>query len=136
MEMPRMAQSTFEGQAAKINKKKRKNGEGQEDDDAAPVASGSRLADSDGEDAEILTSPPKKPRKAKQYAPRVKSGPWAILIGLASFGVGVWKSEAEIVERADPFYQDEGQSLKDSSTGGGAGAKFYTGWSSVSRTLA
>lgn len=140
MLMPQARVTTFEKEAAKINKKKRKNGTAGDDDDEeeGPVAGASGTnnnAAGSGSDAELNTSPMKKPRKPRLYVPKVKSGPWAILIGLASYGVGAWKNQEEIIERADPFFGEEGQSLKDKSNGGGAGAHFYTGWSSVSDSL-
>lgn len=133
MPIPQATYTTFEGEAAKINKKKRKAGQGKaEDRNNAPQAGTSAAANVDS-DAEINTSPPKKPRKSRPYAPRVKTGPWAILIGLASYGTGAWKTQEDIIERADPFFGEDGQSLRDKSNGGGPGSQYYTGWSSVSR---
>lgn len=135
LDMPLATYTNFEKEAAKINKKKRKSGidsNAEDEEGAAAGGSGAGAAGSDS-DAEVNTSPVKKPRKARLYAPRIKSGPWAILIGLASYGAEAWKTQEQIIERADPFFGEEGQSLKDKAVGGGAGAQFYTGWSSVSQ---
>lgn len=80
----------------------------------------------------INTSPPKRPRKSKPYIPRHKSGAFAILIGLASYGSDAWVSEEQIVERGDPFYKEARDSLTDvDKSKGGSGNYGFSGWTSV-----
>lgn len=138
--MPEPVHTNFEHEAAKAIKKKRKRSAVDEanEEDAAAVAGLFGMgapSDSDEEDRPINTSPMKRPKKQRAYAPRVRSGPWAILIGLASYGVEAWKSQDEIIARADPFFGEEGQSLKDKSNVGSGAGQFFTGWSSVSSVL-
>jgi hypothetical protein len=131
---PIYTKDKFEHQAAQINKKKRKSNTLDDDDDDGPRASTSAAGNASDSDGEVNTSPLKKPNKTRLYAPRIKSGPWAILIGLASYGTGEWKSQEDIINRADPFFGEEGSSLRDNDAGRGGPAKFFTGWSGVRET--
>lgn len=97
---------------------------GDSDDEASQAQAKSK--------ARINTSSSEKPRKkAKAYCPRVQTGAWAILVGLCSFGSDVWKSQADIVSIADPFFGKDGESLGDKKAGASGKQQFITGWRSV-----
>lgn len=150
LEMPTPRVHTFEQQAAKAAKsKKRKAGAA-----AAPLEVGlagssqggpERLFASSSDDemdvagpsrpaaAAINTSPPKKRKKTKAYAPKLRSGPFAILVGLGSFGVDAWVTQEQIVERGDPFFGNEGASLTDKDNRLASNPAIgFSGWQSVS----
>ena len=70
--------------------------------------------------------PAKKPRKAKPYVPALRSGPYALLLGLAtldeSSSVGLTK--AQLIEIAQPYCDTSFTAPSDPT-------KFYTAWNSM-----
>ncbi|KAI9663417.1 MAG: Crossover junction endonuclease mus81 [Trizodia sp. TS-e1964] len=74
-------------------------------------------------------APTKKPRKVKPYVPVLRSGPYAILIALASVGKDASKSldKAQVIEIAQPYCDSSFIAPSDPT-------KFYSAWASM-RTL-
>lgn len=70
--------------------------------------------------------PAKKPRKAKPYVPALRSGPYALLIGLGTLNENASQSmtKAQLIEAAQP-YCDTSFSVPSDPT------KFYTAWNSM-----
>ena len=131
---PEPRRNEFQAAAAKATKKRKKAGQAEDEwDFAGPSASQQSAAEGAGSPpASInLASPAKPVKKAKAYAPRVSSGAWAILVGLASFGSGVWKNQNDIIDAADPFFKGVGDSIRDKGTGAGPSQQHYSGWSNV-----
>ncbi|KAN0083129.1 hypothetical protein V8E54_002217 [Elaphomyces granulatus] len=71
-------------------------------------------------------APPKKPRKSKQYVPALRSGAYALLLGLATqredSSIGL--SKAQLIELAQPHCDASFTTPVDTT-------KFYTAWSSM-----
>lgn len=72
------------------------------------------------------SAPPKKPRKAKPYVPQLRSGAYALIIGLSSLpedsSQGLTK--AQTIEAAQPHCDSSFTAPSDPT-------KFYTAWSSM-----
>jgi crossover junction endonuclease MUS81 len=71
-------------------------------------------------------APPKKPRKSKQYVPALRSGAYALLLGLATqredSSIGL--SKAQLIGLAQPHCDASFTTPVDTT-------KFYTAWSSM-----
>ncbi|KAJ5155865.1 hypothetical protein N7492_008668 [Penicillium capsulatum] len=70
--------------------------------------------------------PTKKPRKAKPYVPALRSGPYALLLGLATLGDNSTQSmtKAQLIEVAQPYCDSSFTAPTDPT-------KFYTAWNSM-----
>ncbi|KAJ5390438.1 Crossover junction endonuclease mus81 [Penicillium cataractarum] len=77
-------------------------------------------------DTGVAEQPTKKPRKAKPYVPTLRSGPYALLLGLATqdenSDQGMTKSH--LIEVAQPYCDSSFTAPPDPS-------KFYTAWNSM-----
>lgn len=77
------------------------------------------------EDAALDMTPAKKPRKAaKTYVPQLRSGPYAILLALASIGDNECVSKQQLIEMAQPHCDASFVAPKDTTS-------FHTAWSSM-----
>ncbi|KAE8148120.1 hypothetical protein BDV25DRAFT_22564 [Aspergillus avenaceus] len=76
------------------------------------------------------SQPAKKPRKARPYAPALRSGPYAILLGLATLGENSSQSltKAQVIERAQPYCDSSFTAPSDPG-------KYFTAWSSMKTLL-
>lgn len=89
-----------------------------------------QTADADEDEDEAAARPAKKPRKAKPYVPTLRSGPYALLLGLSSLD-----GEAAVGLTKDQLIQ-EAQSHCDSSfTAPKDANSYYTAWSSMKTLL-
>lgn len=147
LEMPVARVQSFEAVATKAAKKRKKAmpAEAPPMDAVAAQLAAEAAAMDDGFVAPIIEAPdapsssnartkstkPAKPRISKAYAPKIKSGSFAIILGLASYGADQWKPQEEIVLTGDPFFGTEGQSIIDSKGGANSSQRFYSGWSAV-----
>ncbi|KAJ5625782.1 DNA-directed DNA polymerase family X beta-like N-terminal [Penicillium lagena] len=70
--------------------------------------------------------PTKKPRKTKPYVPALRSGPYALLLGLATLGEDSSQSmtKAQLIEVAQPYCDSSFTAPTDPT-------KFYTAWNSM-----
>ncbi|PBP15872.1 ERCC4 domain-containing protein [Diplocarpon rosae] len=87
---------------------------------------GAASAEGNNDTEEDAPSPAKKPRKTKEYTPKLRSGPWALVHALATVDkdlrTGITK--ADLIELAQPFC--------DVSFTEVSGPKdFYTAWNSM-----
>lgn len=74
-------------------------------------------------------TPAKKPRKtAKTYVPQLRSGPYAILLALASIGDNECVSKQQLIEMAQPHCDASFIAPKDPTS-------FHTAWSSMKTVL-
>ncbi|KAH1492373.1 Crossover junction endonuclease mus81 [Aspergillus fumigatus] len=74
--------------------------------------------------------PAKKPRKAKPYVPSLRSGPYALLLGLATLDENASQglTKAQLIEKAQPYCDSSFTAPPDPS-------KFYTAWNSMKTLL-
>ncbi|PKX88528.1 crossover junction endonuclease MUS81 [Aspergillus novofumigatus IBT 16806] len=74
--------------------------------------------------------PAKKPRKAKPYVPSLRSGPYALLLGLATLDENASQglTKAQLIEKAQPHCDSSFTAPPDPS-------KFYTAWNSMKTLL-
>ncbi|KAF7590118.1 Crossover junction endonuclease mus81 [Aspergillus hancockii] len=74
--------------------------------------------------------PAKKPRKARPYVPTLRSGPYALLLGLATLDENSSQSltKAQLIERAQPYCDSSFTAPSDPG-------KFFTAWSSMKTLL-
>ncbi|KAJ5577659.1 DNA-directed DNA polymerase family X beta-like N-terminal [Penicillium hispanicum] len=77
-------------------------------------------------DTGVAVQPAKKPRKAKPYVPALRSGAYALLLGLASLGEHATQgmTKAHLIEVAQPFCDSSFTAPTDPT-------KFYTAWNSM-----
>ena len=70
--------------------------------------------------------PAKKPRKTKPYVPTLRSGPYALMLGLGTQDEGALQgmTKAQLIEVAQPFCDSSFTSPPDPT-------KFYTAWNSM-----
>lgn len=74
-------------------------------------------------------TPAKKPRKTtKPYVPQLRSGPYAILLGLVSIGESEQISKQQLIELAQPHCDASFIAPKDTTS-------FHTAWSSMKTLL-
>ncbi|KAL8895294.1 MAG: hypothetical protein Q9207_008227, partial [Kuettlingeria erythrocarpa] len=77
------------------------------------------------EETSLDMTPAKKPRKAaKAYVPQLRSGPYAILLALASIGDNECVSRQQLIEMAQPHCDASFVAPKDTTS-------FHTAWSSM-----
>ncbi|KAL8763430.1 MAG: hypothetical protein Q9184_000738 [Pyrenodesmia sp. 2 TL-2023] len=77
------------------------------------------------EEVALDMTPAKKPRKAaKAYVPQLRSGPYAILLALASIGDNECVSKQQLIEMAQPHCDASFIAPKDTTS-------FHTAWSSM-----
>ncbi|KAB8230516.1 crossover junction endonuclease MUS81 [Aspergillus alliaceus] len=74
--------------------------------------------------------PAKKPRKARPYVPALRSGPYAILLGLSTLDENSSQSltKAQLIDRAQPYCDSSFTAPSDPG-------KFFTAWSSMKTLL-
>ncbi|KAJ9239213.1 hypothetical protein DTO169E5_4503 [Paecilomyces variotii] len=72
------------------------------------------------------SEPVKRPKKAKPYVPALRSGPYALLIGLATLNENSSQSmtKAQLIEAAQPYCDASFTAPSDPT-------KFYTAWNSM-----
>lgn len=77
-------------------------------------------------DTGVADQPAKKPRKAKPYVPTLRSGPYALLLALATLGENSSQSmtKAQLIEVAQPYCDSSFTAPPDPT-------KFYTAWNSM-----
>lgn len=77
-------------------------------------------------DIGVAEQPAKKPRKAKPYVPALRSGPYALLLGLATIGENATQgmTKAHLIEVAQPYCDSSFTAPTDPT-------KFYTAWNSM-----
>lgn len=81
------------------------------------------------EEAQIDLTPAKKPRKTtKPYVPQLRSGPYAILLALASIGENECVSKQQLIDMAQPHCDASFVAPKDTTS-------FHTAWSSMKTLL-
>ncbi|KAL8743021.1 MAG: hypothetical protein Q9190_004577, partial [Brigantiaea leucoxantha] len=74
-------------------------------------------------------TPAKKPRKSKKpYVPKLRSGPYALILGLASIKEDEQISKQQLVELAQPHCDASFTATRDATT-------FYTAWNSMKTLL-
>lgn len=88
------------------------------------------LADGDGDDQEDGERPPKRQRKAKPYVPTLHSGPYAIILGLATLEEGNRNgmTKPQLIEVAQPHCDASFTAPSDPRS-------FYTAWNSMKTLL-
>ncbi|KAE8381032.1 ERCC4 domain-containing protein [Aspergillus bertholletiae] len=76
------------------------------------------------------SQPAKKPRRARPYAPALRSGPYALLLGLATLDENSSQSltKAQLIDRAEPYCDSSFTAPSDPG-------KFFTAWSSMKTLL-
>jgi crossover junction endonuclease MUS81 len=81
-------------------------------------------------DEGVDDQPAKKPRKAKPYVPSLRSGPYALLLGLATLDENASQglTKAQLIEKAQPHCDSSFTAPPDPS-------KFYTAWNSMKTLL-
>lgn len=86
----------------------------------------SNVANKRTSDTGVAEQPAKKPRKAKPYVPALRSGPYALLLGLATMGENATQSmtKAQLIEVAQPYCDSSFTAPTDPT-------KFYTAWNSM-----
>ncbi|KAJ5692846.1 hypothetical protein N7462_002269 [Penicillium macrosclerotiorum] len=77
-------------------------------------------------DTGVADQPAKKPRKAKPYVPALRSGAYALLLGLATLGehTNQGMTKAHLIEVAQPYCDSSFTAPTDPT-------KFYTAWNSM-----
>ncbi|KAJ5643655.1 uncharacterized protein N7484_006162 [Penicillium longicatenatum] len=77
-------------------------------------------------DTGVAEQPAKKPRKAKPYVPALRSGPYAILLALATIGENASQgmAKAQLIDIAQPYCDSSFTAPTDPT-------KFYTAWNSM-----
>ncbi|BDD62546.1 Crossover junction endonuclease mus81 [Monascus purpureus] len=78
------------------------------------------------DDGTLGNEPSKKPRKAKPYVPALRSGPYALLLGLATLDENLSSSmtKAQLIEVAQPYCDTSFTAPSDPT-------KAYTAWNSM-----
>lgn len=79
-----------------------------------------------GDEVSQGEQPVKKPKKAKQYVPALRSGPYALMLGLATLDEGTSQAltKAQLIEIAQEHCDSSFTAPSDAS-------KFYTAWNSM-----
>ncbi|KAJ5105874.1 hypothetical protein NUU61_003221 [Penicillium alfredii] len=77
-------------------------------------------------DAGVADQPAKKPRKPKPYVPALRSGPYALLLGLGTLNEHASQSmtKAQLIDVAQPYCDSSFTAPTDPT-------KFYTAWNSM-----
>lgn len=77
------------------------------------------------DEASLDMTPAKKPRKSKKpYVPQLRSGAYALILGLSSIDESECVSRQQLVELAQPHCDSSFTATKDTTT-------FYTAWNSM-----
>ncbi|KAL8660907.1 MAG: hypothetical protein Q9202_006083 [Teloschistes flavicans] len=77
------------------------------------------------EEATLDMTPAKKPKKSKKpYVPQLRSGAYALILGLASIDESECVSKQQLIELAQPHCDASFTAAKDTTT-------FYTAWNSM-----
>ncbi|KAL9576383.1 MAG: hypothetical protein Q9212_007145 [Teloschistes hypoglaucus] len=77
------------------------------------------------EEANLEMTPAKKPKKSKKpYVPQLRSGAYALILGLASIDETECVSKQQLIELAQPHCDASFTATKDTTT-------FYTAWNSM-----
>ena len=81
-------------------------------------------------DALPTNVPAKKPRRTKPYVPAIGSGPYALLLALATLDENSTQSltKVQLIERAQPLCQSSFTAPSDPN-------RFYTAWNSMKQLL-
>lgn len=89
---------------------------------AQPGKIGGKRTSGGGDDDQ----PPKKPRKIKPYVPTLRSGPYALMLGLGTQDEGASQglTKAQLIEVAQPYCDSSFTAPPDPT-------KFYTAWNSM-----
>lgn len=103
-------------------KKRRAPGPGQ------AAGNGDDGGDEDDEDEETEARPAKKPRKAKPYVPKLRSGAYALIMGLAESTSPNGMTKSELIEEAQPHCDSSFSAPSDPTS-------FYTAWNSMKTLL-
>ena len=92
----------------------------------ATAANGKRQSDEGASESQ----PAKKPRKARPYVPALRSGPYALLLGLATLDENSSQglTKAQLIDRAEPYCDSSFTAPSDPG-------KFFTAWSSMKTLL-
>ncbi|KAL8826749.1 MAG: hypothetical protein Q9170_007287 [Blastenia crenularia] len=94
-----------------------------------PKRKSRKRASGDLDDTPLDMTPAKKPRKTtKPYVPQLRSGPYAIILGLASLGDLDCVSKQQLIELAQPHCDASFVAPKDTTS-------FHTAWSSMKTLL-
>ncbi|KAI1768262.1 crossover junction endonuclease MUS81 [Hypoxylon sp. FL1150] len=88
------------------------------------------IANEDGDDPEDGERPPKRQRKAKPYVPTLRSGPYAIILGLATLEEGSRNgmTKPQLIEVAQPHCDASFTAPSDPRS-------YYTAWNSMKTLL-
>ncbi|KAL8780447.1 MAG: hypothetical protein Q9213_006459 [Squamulea squamosa] len=77
------------------------------------------------DEAALDMTPAKKPRKSrKQYVPQLRSGAYALILGLSAIDESECVSRQQLIELAQPYCDASFTATKDTTT-------FYTAWNSM-----
>ncbi|KAI1428361.1 hypothetical protein F5Y12DRAFT_56956 [Xylaria sp. FL1777] len=82
------------------------------------------------DDEDLQPRPAKKPRKQKPYVPTLRSGAYALILGLITIGEGasLGMTKAQLIEAAQPHCDASFTAPSDPT-------KFYTAWNSMKTLL-
>ncbi|KAK6843445.1 hypothetical protein PG987_004305 [Apiospora arundinis] len=86
------------------------------------------VGDDEGDDDEAEARPAKKPRKAKPYVPKLRSGAYALIMGLAESTSPNGMTKSELIEVAQPHCDSSFSAPSDPTS-------FYTAWNSMKTLL-
>ncbi|KAI1382196.1 crossover junction endonuclease MUS81 [Hypoxylon crocopeplum] len=88
------------------------------------------LADQNDEDQDDEERPPKRQRKARPYVPTLRSGPYALILGLATLEEGTRNglTKPQLIEVAQPHCDASFTAPPDPTS-------FYTAWNSMKTLL-
>ncbi|KAI9368357.1 crossover junction endonuclease mus81 [Aspergillus egyptiacus] len=102
------------------------NGLPMPEDPRTVAARGKRASD----EGAVESQPAKKPRKAKPYAPALRSGPYALLLALGSLDENSNQSmtKAQLIEKAQPYCDSSFTAPEDPT-------KYFTAWNSMKTLL-
>ncbi|KAL8947013.1 MAG: hypothetical protein Q9222_006664 [Ikaeria aurantiellina] len=90
-----------------------------------PKRKGRKRQSGDLEESALDATPAKKPRKSKKpYVPQLRSGAYALLLGLGSVDESECVSKQQLIELAQPHCDASFTATRDTTT-------FYTAWNSM-----
>ncbi|KAI0428877.1 hypothetical protein F5Y09DRAFT_332288 [Xylaria sp. FL1042] len=86
--------------------------------------------ENEGNDEDLQQRPAKKPRKQKPYVPTLRSGAYALILGLITIGeeAPVGMTKAQLIEAAQPHCDASFTAPSDPT-------RFYTAWNSMKTLL-
>ncbi|KAL9600683.1 MAG: hypothetical protein Q9219_003013 [cf. Caloplaca sp. 3 TL-2023] len=95
------------------------------EENGMPMPKPRKRASNDLDGSLLDTTPAKKPRKTtKPYVPQLRSGPYALLLALASLGDDECVSKQQLIELAQPHCDASFVAPRDTTS-------FHTAWSSM-----